>query len=558
MSTTALRRETSRISATLSGNDPQGLFGYFSAIVGDVNADGFDDFTAGAPESIGGDHDGRAFFYTGGASGLTFSNELVSQTGQNGNWFGGCAIAGDVNGDGVLDALIAYSVGGTINVYLGAAGKPISAMSPQLHPLLPSFHLLPRHSRRASAGAPEARMTDPGTGDLEPGQLVDGKYRIERLLGRGGMGAVYTARHELLAQTVALKVVLPEIAANQEVVGRFLNEARSAAGIESDHVARVMDVARLPDGTPYMVMEFLTGCDLDEHLAKSGPLPPEVVADLLLQALDGVAHAHAIGIVHRDLKPANLFLAQKPGRSIRVKVLDFGIAKALEGSALAASNVTSTKSILGSPAFMAPEQLRSSKRVDARADIWSLGVIAYQLSTGRLPYEAEDVGGLFASILEDTPVAPRQHRPELPETFEAIVLRCLAKKPDDCFRARWPSRARSRRSGRRRRLGRSKRFGGWLCPCPKRRPRLSPPLRTAASWTVLRRLTPARRRSRRRRFRRCLSRLRRRRMATGQLPRSPSPRDDRHPCDDPSSLALCGPRRRDPLRRPCVPRGEAR
>jgi hypothetical protein len=120
------------ISATLSGNDPQGLFGYFSAIVGDVNADGFDDFTAGAPQSIGGDHDGRAFFYAGGASGLTFSNELVSQTGQNGNWFGGCAIAGDVNGDGVLDALIAYSVGGSINVYLGAAGKPISAISPQL------------------------------------------------------------------------------------------------------------------------------------------------------------------------------------------------------------------------------------------------------------------------------------------------------------------------------------------------------------------------------------------------------------------------------------------
>jgi serine/threonine-protein kinase len=276
---------------------------------------------------------------------------------------------------------------------------------------------------------------DSTTGDLELGQLVDGKYRIERLLGKGGMGAVYTARHELLAQTVALKVVLPEIAANQEVVSRFINEARSVATIESDHVARVIDVGRLGDGTPYMVMEFLAGCDLDEYLARRGPLPPETIADFLLEALDGVAHAHALGIVHRDLKPANLFLSQKPGRPSRVKVLDFGIAKALEGSPLAASNATSTKSILGSPAFMAPEQLRSSRRVDARADIWSIGVIAYQLSTGRLPYDSEDVGGLFASILEDPALPPRQVRPELPEAFEAIVLRCLAKRPDERFQS---------------------------------------------------------------------------------------------------------------------------
>jgi len=270
---------------------------------------------------------------------------------------------------------------------------------------------------------------------FEVGALIDGKYRIERVLGQGGMGIVYAAQHELLAQPVALKVVLPEIAANSEVVARFMHEARAAAKIDSDHVARVMDVGRLPDGTPYMVMEFLTGRDLDEHLAKNGALSPEAVADLLLEALDGVAHAHALGIVHRDLKPANLFLAQKPGRPARVKVLDFGIAKALEGSPLAASSVTSTKSILGSPAFMAPEQLRSSKRVDARADIWSLGVIAYQLSTGRLPYDAEDVGGLFASILEDAPVPLRQVRPGLPEAFEAVVLRCLAKKPDERFQS---------------------------------------------------------------------------------------------------------------------------
>lgn len=227
---------------------------------------------------------------------------------------------------------------------------------------------------------------------FEVGALIDGKYRIERVLGQGGMGIVYAAQHELLAQPVALKVVLPEIAANSEVVARFMHEARAAAKIDSDHVARVMDVGRLPDGTPYMVMEFLTGRDLDEHLAKNGALSPEAVADLLLEALDGVAHAHALGIVHRDLKPANLFLAQKPGRPARVKVLDFGIAKALEGSPLAASSVTSTKSILGSPAFMAPEQAMGKTRdIDARTDLWAVAATLFSVLSGRQVHEGETV-----------------------------------------------------------------------------------------------------------------------------------------------------------------------
>jgi serine/threonine protein kinase len=265
---------------------------------------------------------------------------------------------------------------------------------------------------------------------FEVGTVISGKYRIERVIGRGGMGIVYAARHELLGRTVALKVVLPEIAANREVVARFMNEARSAARIESEHVAQVMDVDQLPNGTPYMVMELLEGEDLEARLQRTGPLGVQEIADVLLEALDGVAHAHALGIVHRDLKPANLFLATRQGRRPRVKVLDFGIAKALRGTPFGAAGVTSTKSILGSPAFMAPEQLRSSKSVDARADIWSFGVIAYQLATGCLPYDAEDVGGLFAAILEQEPRSPREHRPDLPEPFEQIVLRCLAKKPE--------------------------------------------------------------------------------------------------------------------------------
>ncbi len=270
---------------------------------------------------------------------------------------------------------------------------------------------------------------------FEVGTIIDGKYRIEGVLGRGGMGVVYAAHHELLGQSVALKVVLPEIAQNEEVVARFMNEARAAAKIQSDHVARVMDVGRLADGTPFMVMERLNGTDLEALVETQGPRPAEEIADLLLQALDGVAHAHSMGIVHRDLKPANLFVAKKStgGVASRVKVLDFGISKALSGTPFGPGGLTSTKSILGSPAYMAPEQLRSSRTVDARADLWSLGVIAYQLATGKLPYDHEDVGGLFAAILEDAPKPPRELVPGLPEGIERVILRCLQKKPDARF-----------------------------------------------------------------------------------------------------------------------------
>jgi serine/threonine-protein kinase len=268
---------------------------------------------------------------------------------------------------------------------------------------------------------------------FQPGDIVQEKYKIVRLIGRGGMGIVYEAHHELLGHQVALKVVLPEIGANPEILARFMSEARNSAKIESDHVARVMDVGKLEGGAPFMVMELLNGQDLDAILAQEGPLPAARVADLMVETLDGVASAHALGIIHRDLKPGNLFVSQKAGRPPRVKVLDFGISKSLGGQHFAGAHVTSTSSIVGSPAYMSPEQLRGSKDIDGRADIWSLGVIAYQLSTGALPYDADNVGALFAAILETEPLRPRDRVATIPEALDAAIMKCLQKKPADRF-----------------------------------------------------------------------------------------------------------------------------
>lgn len=269
---------------------------------------------------------------------------------------------------------------------------------------------------------------------FQPGHVVDGKYKIIRVIGRGGMGVVYEAHHLLLAQSVALKVVLPEIAGHPEIVARFMSEARNSAKIESDHVARVMDVGKLENGIPFMVMELLTGQDLDAILTSEGALDATRVVDLMLETLDGVASAHALGIIHRDLKPGNLFVSRKGSRLTRVKVLDFGISKNLGAAQFAGSHVTSTSSIVGSPAYMSPEQLRGSKQIDARADIWSLGVIAYQLVTGVLPYESDNVGALFAAILETEPLRPRQLKPDMPEALDIAIMKCLQKKPADRFK----------------------------------------------------------------------------------------------------------------------------
>ncbi len=270
--------------------------------------------------------------------------------------------------------------------------------------------------------------TLPTTGDV-----IDGKYVLERLLGQGGMGAVYAARHRKLGHAVAIKLMLAD-AANHEAASRFVNEGRAAANIQNEHVVRVSDVDE-ENGYAYMVLELLEGEDLSQLLERERRLAPNVAVAYVCQALDGVRQAHAQGIVHRDLKPSNLFLSKRQDGSAVIKVLDFGISKANSSNPLGAAPgaLTSTKAMLGSPLYMSPEQLRSSKSVDARADIWAIGVILYELITGRLPFMGDNLGELFAQILEVEAPLLRQYVPDAPQGVEAIVARCLQRKPEHRF-----------------------------------------------------------------------------------------------------------------------------
>lgn len=265
------------------------------------------------------------------------------------------------------------------------------------------------------------------------GQLFAGKYRVERVLGRGGMGVVIAARHLMLDELVAIKFLLPEALQNPEAVARFEREARAAVKIRSEHVARVTDVARLENGTPYMVMELLRGRDLAAVLREQGPLSLTDAADYLLQAGEAIAEAHSLGIVHRDLKPPNLFLTQRADGSSCVKVLDFGISKLTAGSASPDQVMTSTQAVMGSPLYMSPEQLMSARNVDLRTDIWALGVICFELLTAKLPFEGETLPRLCMSINLAAPKSVRSYRPDLPSEVDEMLLGCLAKDPAQRF-----------------------------------------------------------------------------------------------------------------------------
>jgi serine/threonine-protein kinase len=272
--------------------------------------------------------------------------------------------------------------------------------------------------------------------EVQVGQLVAGKYRIQQMLGRGGMGVVMAALHEHLNQHVALKFLTDEAYQQPEAVTRFLREARSAVQIQSEHVARVMDVGTLESGAPYIVMEYLRGLDLKEVSTRRGPLPIHEAVDYVLQACDAVAEAHSLGIVHRDLKPSNLFLTERPDGSPLVKVLDFGISKALNGGRggeTSKQQMTASAAIMGSPQYMSPEQIRSSKNVDARADVWALGTILHELLAGTPAYVADTVPGLLAMIVADPPPPLSSSRPDAPPELEAIILRCLEKDRERRF-----------------------------------------------------------------------------------------------------------------------------
>ncbi|HYQ16347.1 MAG TPA: serine/threonine-protein kinase, partial [Polyangiaceae bacterium] len=256
------------------------------------------------------------------------------------------------------------------------------------------------------------------------GELLAGKYRVESVLGSGGMGVVVAAVHVELGQRVALKFVLPQALENPEVASRFLREARAAVKIDSEHVARVLDVGRLESGAPYMVMEYLEGTDLSAH-AHGAELPIEEAVDFALQACAAMAVAHAAGIIHRDLKPANLFVTKRPDGSALLKVLDFGISKMSVMDAPA--SLTNTSAMMGSPLYMSPEQAQSARQVDGRTDIWSLGVILYELLTGVPPFPGQTLGEVLANLMTKTPQPPSALRAGIPPGLEQAVMRALEK-----------------------------------------------------------------------------------------------------------------------------------
>jgi len=293
---------------------------------------------------------------------------------------------------------------------------------------------------------------------FEPGTVIGGKYRVEGAIATGGMGIVLRATHLHLREPVAIKVLRPDTVAGSaeggtarwqlprpESVARFMREARTTMKLRGDHVVRVFDVDLIDGRLPYIVMELLDGEDLAMRIARDGPVSPAIAKNWLEQLCAGVAQAHAIGIVHRDLKPANVFLT-KDGV---IKVLDFGVSKAsaalFDESAVTASgsdpripvaaaskdedvDLTSTRTTLGSPRYMSPEQMRSARDVDERSDIWAIGAIAHEMLSGDPPFEGDDLEALRDAITSDTPKALAA-----PESLRAIVDRCLAKDPRDRF-----------------------------------------------------------------------------------------------------------------------------
>lgn len=267
---------------------------------------------------------------------------------------------------------------------------------------------------------------------VSPGDVIAGKYRVDRILGQGGMGVVVSAMHIHLEERVAIKLMRPEGAGRTEAAERFMREARAAVKIKSQHVAKVLDVGVLPDSRPFMVMEYLEGRDLGEELDKNGRMSEATAVDYVLQACDALAEAHKRGIVHRDLKPSNLFLCKNQKPAI-IKLLDFGVSKFKDNSLLPNTlpSLTAEAALLGTPYYMSPEQIRSAKDVDERADVWALGVILYELISGRVPFEGNSATAVLAAICGDKPKPLHEVCNTVSADVSEIVGACLAKNLEE-------------------------------------------------------------------------------------------------------------------------------
>lgn len=260
--------------------------------------------------------------------------------------------------------------------------------------------------------------------NFDVGDVILGKYKVTRVLGRGGMGVVVAARNLRLDELVAVKFLHTAGRESEASAERFVREARTATRLKSRHVVRVFDVDRDEGGTPFIVMEYLTGQDLAAEIRQDGPLPVEKAVDLLLQACEAIAEAHNLGFVHRDLKPANLFVTTGEDGMPCIKVLDFGIAKSLSA---AEASVTASQAVVGSPLYMSPEQLAASKNVDARSDVWSLGVILYEMLTGATPFPGESIATVGAAVFGGLYTRLSVARPDVPAELDEAVADALTR-----------------------------------------------------------------------------------------------------------------------------------
>lgn len=254
------------------------------------------------------------------------------------------------------------------------------------------------------------------------GQMLDGKYRVVRVLGKGGMGAVYEGENTLISRRVAIKVLHPDLMQKPEMVSRFELEAQAAGRIQNDHINEVLDLGTLLDGSRFIVLEFLDGETLKERVKRAGRLTPMQAVHVVRQVLVGLSAAHRASIIHRDLKPGNVFILwEKLGQRDFVKIIDFGVSKFLLHGESNVLDTTHANAVLGTPHYMAPEQLRKSSDVDARADLYSVGVILYKAITGRVPYQAKSIQELIFQLMEADPVPASRWVAGLDKTFSRIL-----------------------------------------------------------------------------------------------------------------------------------------